>query len=252
MLARTYLQREPGRGGGWGSGRGRGLFTALDPRLEASPTESGPRTPGLQWRALSPGRWHPSWTAFSSGLPTSPCASALPAPPPTHLQPDTFQVALERLASKGLRLLFRSGPGRDHSVPSAPSCLHLSPAPFGLHGGRVCAHLPEPLASFRGPWGLPGPGLEPAPQCPSLELLCPGRACTRRRHPPSVWTRMAEAEMSVVMAKAGIHRSCGETGLGGPPPCRRQPPPCGPGGARARQAAGPWAFPGAAPRSAGP
>lgn len=36
--------------------------------------------------------------------------------------------------------------------------------------------------------------------------------------------------MSVVMAKAGIHRSCGETGLGGPPPCRRQPPPCGPGG----------------------
>lgn len=34
-----------------------------------------------------------------------------------------------------------------------------------------------------------------------------------RRHSPSVWTRMAEAEMSVVMVKYGIHRSCEGTGL---------------------------------------
>lgn len=28
-----------------------------------------------------------------------------------------------------------------------------------------------------------------------------------------MWTRMADAEMSVVMAKYGIHRSCEGTGL---------------------------------------
>lgn len=33
-----------------------------------------------------------------------------------------------------------------------------------------------------------------------------------------MWTRMAEAEMSVVTAKYGIHRSCEETGLRRPNP----------------------------------
>lgn len=37
-----------------------------------------------------------------------------------------------------------------------------------------------------------------------------------------MWTRMAEAEMSVVMVKYGIHRSCAGTGL------RRTNPGCQP------------------------